>query len=184
MPVLVANLDFAMVNVYGGFMSASGMFTDTAITPNPSLQEPLASAARMIGLAMLNPMVLVDADLVSLAVGDVQKMIDVAKLKTVEACLGTYTQFDTDINGGYSQKVDQLRKAMMSELTRLQAYVLALYGIGTLGAPVQVGQSPSDFPIPNTPTWGLGWDAGRPSWGPGWSGGDPPWGIGGNRTDH
>jgi hypothetical protein len=104
--------------------------------------DPLASAARDMGLALADPTTVTDDDLALLDATAVSQLLDVAELRALEIALDNYTATDTT-TGNTKLFQSQVAERLEKLIVRKSDYVKARYGVG-LGT-VETGQTDLGF---------------------------------------
>lgn len=121
---------------------------------NPALTGPLWFACSRLGVAPALIGVVSDADLARVDPANYIPVCDLAELRLIQNCLGSFAQPDQS-----SLNTKTQFNAMMLRFQARAAALEAQYSaaISIRRAPTIVGQIRFDYPTPGTSSWGLGW---------------------------
>jgi hypothetical protein len=127
-----ANVESILVQRIGGWLTNAGLAT-TIAGANQSLNDPLGYAIRIAGGTVTSYALVVDADVVTVADANLDKMLDVAELRALENVLSNYALVDAKA-GPVEAKSSQFADRLMKVIDRLRAQLAVRYGIeGTVG---------------------------------------------------
>lgn len=115
-----------LANRCGPLMTKAGM-TITAL--GDDFNDPLAWAIRQCGLTTADPSTPTDAEVAAVAATDTDKLLDLAELRLLETIISNLDSVDTKV-GPREEKLDQLAQRVAGRITRLQARIELLYGLG------------------------------------------------------
>ena len=113
----------------GKLMTACGIDGTTVNGTNASLTDPLAWALRQSGYSPAAFGAVTNTDLAGVQDSDIDKLIDLAEMKALENALGNFDATDISV-GPRSESYDQIRAGIEKILTRKQASIMRLYGVG------------------------------------------------------
>ena len=130
-----ANAEVILIRRVGALLTAADLDGTTVDGTNVDLNDPFASALRQLGHTVCSAVLLVDADLVSLAAADYNAFFDLAELRTKKNVLGNLTLVDITA-GPRSERLGQLAEQLRKDIDALQDAIKADYniGVGTLEA--------------------------------------------------
>ena len=133
-PLTSANLDLLLLRMTAVKLAYAGLDSTTADGTNPDLGFPKVAAYRSLGLVPIGPLNLVDADLVGVADGQLNQLLDVAELATLEAILGNLSNVDQTTDTDNLQLHGKFYQALEATVARkrTQAQRAYGYGLGTL----------------------------------------------------
>lgn len=105
---LVARLRGKLVNPY---------WTLSVLTSgsNPDLRGPIRYAVRALGGEPADALAVVDADVAGFTGWDVEKLLDLATIQTLKACLGQIAFVDVQVDSDM-QRLSQLNGQIMAEI--------------------------------------------------------------------
>ena len=113
----------------GKLLAACGIDGTTVNGTNASLTDPLAWALRQSGYSPAAFGAVTNTDLAGVQDSDIDKLIDLAEMKALENALGNFDATDISV-GPRSESYDQIRAGIEKILTRKQASIMRLYGVG------------------------------------------------------
>jgi len=128
MTVTRANVEAILIQRCGAIMSVAGMAV-TVAGSNASLNDPIGYALRQTGYTVANAASVADTDLDDLTDDDLDQVLDIAELRTLENVAGNLD--DVDITSGpQSEKFSQLAANLEKRMARLQQRISDMYGSG------------------------------------------------------
>lgn len=117
-----ANAEYVVVSRVGGLMA----FVELAVTysgSNSDLDEPLAWAARRMGISLSDPTTVTDSELSGLS--DIDDYLDLAEYRTLEKIQGNLDLVDVTA-GPRSEKLSQIASQVEKMLSARRDRVLAI----------------------------------------------------------
>ncbi len=136
-----ANVEAIIVRRLGAKLTAAGLAV-TCTGSNADLNDPIGEALRMLGLTVIDPLNIADADVAGVSGDDLSAFLAVTELRTLENISGNLTLVDQSIGPrrmNLGQIADQVEKA----IARLTSKIQREYGYG-VGA-LQGGAVSLDF---------------------------------------
>lgn len=128
MPITRAEVEQVLVSRAKKRMEFVGMdVTNTGV--NPDLADPIATALLLMGItpaSFINP---ADADLTTIAVTDVPKLLDLAEVRLLENILGNMDKVTLTAASG-TEQFGQFATDLEKIIARKQATAQKQYGIG------------------------------------------------------
>lgn len=100
-----------------------------AAAQNADLNDPIGYGIIAAGGSLLSRVLLVDADVATVASANEDKMIDIAELRTLQNVQGNLALIDTKI-GPRDEKLGQLLGVLNTLLERKEKRIESLYGLG------------------------------------------------------
>lgn len=126
-----AATEVELVRRVGAWLTAAGLDGTTVNGTNAALASPIAWALRQSGYTVADPTTPADGDFAG--VTNVDKLFDLAELRTLETIERNYTDVDS-VAGVVEAKQDQLRQGIQRAIAEKRAQIQYLYGIGGAGA--------------------------------------------------
>ena len=126
MAITVATMSAALADICGGTLIVAGLDGSAAST---AWLGPIAAGLRSLGLTTATPLTTVDADLAPVADEDIDQLLSVAELRSLENALNHYTKVDQTISMG-SKRFGQFRSDLEATIARRRAEIKELYGFG------------------------------------------------------
>jgi hypothetical protein len=127
MPLTVAALEAELLVELGPYLTVTGLDGSTSDGSNLALRGAIRRAVRHLGKTTADPIAVTDSDLESVSGWDVEKLIDVAKLRAFEVCWGNWPKVDFSA-GGNSQSLSQLADRLKDWIEFLTERVEKPYG--------------------------------------------------------
>ena len=128
MAVTRANVETVLVARLGPLMTKAGMDGTTADGTNTDLADPIAWGLRQAGYSVADITNPTTAE-VALALDDIDEVVDLAELRTLENILGNLDDVDTAV-GPRDEKLSQLAAQVQELIALKQASNEGLYGHG------------------------------------------------------
>jgi hypothetical protein len=122
-----ANVEAILIRRCGRLLTAASLDGTTVNGSNADLSDPIASAVTALGGTVASRVAVADADVATVA--DVEALLDVAELRTLETALGNFDATNIQV-GERREDLDQIRKGLEKAIERKQAQVERKYGIG------------------------------------------------------
>ena len=131
------NVEAILVQRCGKLLAAADMDGTTIAGTNASLNDPIGWSTRRLGYPVANLTSVSNADLASVADEEVDQLLDLAELRTLQNIEGNLDDVDISANGR-SESLGQLVKQVQTRLERVKAAIEKEYGtgLGTLSAGV------------------------------------------------
>jgi len=123
-----AQLEQLLVNAHKGWMGVASM-SITYGGSNVDLNDPIARALLDADYTVANIMSVTSAEVVAVAVGDVMKVVEFARIHLLETILGNLTGVDTTV-GPRSERLSQLADRVQALLDKLLAHASLVWGYG------------------------------------------------------
>lgn len=142
MAITRPNVEAVIVARCGALLIAAGLDGTTVDGTNASLNDPIGAALRKAGYTVSNIASVANADLAAVVVGDYDKVLDLAELRTLESILGNLDDVDIKL-GPRSESLSQLAAMLEKRIDRLQDKVEEEHGIGL--SSLQAGVIALDF---------------------------------------
>lgn len=124
-----ASLESILIRRAGKQLTAASLDGTTVDGTNADLNDPLASALRQCGLSVANIASVSDSDLSALDDADIDKLLDLAELRTLESCLGNLDLVDVTA-GPIKESFGQIGSRLEKAIERKRAAITRTYGIG------------------------------------------------------
>ncbi len=102
----------------------------TIVGTNASLNDAIGWAIRQAGGTVASLALVTDADVATVATTDLDKLIDLAELRTLEAILANFSAVDKKA-GPVEIKSSQFADRILALLNLKRAAIAVAYGIGT-----------------------------------------------------
>ena len=128
MAISRANVENVLVARVGPLMTKAGMDGTTVDGTNTDLSDPIAWALRQAGYSVADITNPTTAE-VALALDDVDEVVDLGELRTLESVAGNLDDVDVTV-GPRSEELSQLSVQVEKRIERVQARVEELYGHG------------------------------------------------------
>ena len=128
MAVTRANVEAVLVYRLGPLMTKAGQDGTTVDGTNTDLADPIAWALRMAGYTTADITNPTTAE-VALALDDIDEVVDLAELRTLENILGNLDDVDTTV-GPRDEKLSQLAAQVQELIALKRARNEGLYGHG------------------------------------------------------
>lgn len=137
MPLTVAAIEEELLTELGPYLATVGLDAATADGTNPSLRGPIRRAVLHLGGSTAGPIAVADADLLPFEGWQVERLLDVAKLRAFEICWGNWPKVSFSA-GGNSQQLSDLADRLKAWIDFLTKRIAEPYG---LGVPIGPGAS-------------------------------------------
>lgn len=128
-----ANLETILIARVGAWLTAAALDGATVDGTNASLNDPIGWAIRTSGGTVAAPALVTDADVATVASADLDQLIDLAELRTLESVLSNFTGVDKKA-GPVELKSSQMADRLERRIVALRAAIGLTYGIGGYGA--------------------------------------------------
>jgi hypothetical protein len=137
MTITRANVEAILVARCGKLLAAADLDGTTIAGTNASLNDPIGWAARQLGYPVANLTAVSDSDLANVTDDEVDQLLDLAELRTLQNIEGNLDDVDISANGR-DESLGQLVKQVQTRLDRVKAAIEKTYGtgLGTLSAGV------------------------------------------------
>lgn len=131
-----ANCETILVKRLGALLSEASLAV-TIVGSNADLNDPIGWAVRQCGGSVASVTSVADADVATVAASDMDKLLDLAELRTLETISGNLAGTDIKV-GPRSENLDLLAQRVEQRLARKQTQLQRDYGfgLGTLEAGV------------------------------------------------
>ena len=126
MSLTTLSLQAYLSTACGGTLTAAGL---DGSTTSAAWLGPIAAGVRSLGLALVDPLSAVDADLVPVVASQVDQLLDVAELRALENALNHYTKVSQKISMG-EKRFGEFRTELEATIARKSTSVMNQYGIG------------------------------------------------------
>jgi hypothetical protein len=123
----VADVEAELLVELAPYLARVGLDSATDDGTNRSLRGPIRRAVLHLGFATAGPLAVADADLAPIVGWDVERFLDVARLRVLEYCWGNWPKVDFSA-GGNSQSLDQLASRLERRIKELREQVARPYG--------------------------------------------------------
>ena len=128
MTVTRANIESILVQRTGALMTFAG-YAVTVAGSNANLNDPIGYALRQVGYSVASIALVVDADLATIDSDDIDQILDIAELRTLENISGNLD--DVDITTGpVKENLSQIAANLEKRMARLQEKINYSYGTG------------------------------------------------------
>jgi len=121
-----------LISRCGRLLTAAGLDGATRTGANDDLNDPIGSALRALGRSVADLSAVADADLAGVTEAQIDQLLDVAELRTLETIEGNLDQVDITI-GPRSERLNQLATQVRAKIDAKRAAVEAAYGVGVAG---------------------------------------------------
>ena len=121
-----AQVETVLIKRCGQLMAQAELEITTAGS-NSDLNDPIGYALRRIGLMPANISNISDSDFVLLNTDDLDKLFDIAELRTLKNIQGNLTMVDTT-TGPLTEKLSQLGASLEKQITRVENKIAEEYG--------------------------------------------------------
>jgi len=128
MAITRANVENVLVSRTGPLLTKGGMDGTTVDGTNSDLADPIAWALRQVGYDTADITNPTTAE-VAAATDDVDEVVDLAELRTLESILGNLDDVDVQV-GPRREDLNQLAKQVETKLKRVGKWVEKTYGYG------------------------------------------------------
>lgn len=128
MAISRANVENVLVSRAGPLLTKAGQDGTTVDGTNTDLADPIAWALRQVGYTTADITNPTTAE-VAAASDDVDEVVDLAELRTLESLLGNLDDVDITL-GPRSEHLSQLAKQVETKLKRVAKWVEKTYGYG------------------------------------------------------
>lgn len=128
MTITRANVESEIVSRVGAWMTAASLAV-TVAGSNASLNSPIGWAVRLAGGTTASPALVTDTDVQTVTDANLDKLYDLAELRTLESALSNYPGVDKKA-GPVELKSSQLGDRLLAVISMKRAQVAADYGIG------------------------------------------------------
>jgi hypothetical protein len=123
-----AQIEQEIVNRAEAWMTNAG-FAVTFAGANADLNSPLAWAIRQAGGSVTNIALVADADVSTVASEDLDLLLDMAELRTLENVLANFVLVDAKA-GPVEAKASQFADRLERRIAALRGWIAITYGIG------------------------------------------------------
>ena len=123
-----AQVETILIRRAGKWLIAAGLDGTTISGSNVDLNDPLGFAIRACGGTVASIASVADADLATVPDSDLDKLLDIAELRTLESILGNYRLVDAKA-GPVEAKASQLADRLERAIARLRSQLAIRYGI-------------------------------------------------------
>ena len=123
------NIEEILIRRCGALMTAAGMDGTTTSGSNADLNDPIGFAIRKCGGTVASVVAVADADLAGISTDNLDQLLDVAELRTLESIAGNLD--DVNITEGpHSEQLADLSARVQKRIETKQARIEKEYGIG------------------------------------------------------
>jgi hypothetical protein len=127
-----SDIETLLVSRLSGWLTSAGMAV-TIVGSNASLNDPIGWAIRQVGGSVVSPALVTTTDVQTVVAADLDKLIDLAELRTLEAILANFSAVDKKA-GPVEIKSSQFADRILALLALKRAWLNTTYGIGDYGA--------------------------------------------------
>jgi hypothetical protein len=125
-----ANVEALLIRRCGTALTQAGLDGTTQDGSNGELNDPIGRALRILEYTTATPADITDSDLAALEDDDIDALLDLAELRTLETVYNVVVdKVDTTV-GPQRQNLAQWANALDAKIQRLQEQARALYGLG------------------------------------------------------
>lgn len=137
MTITRAEVEAVLVRRSGKLLVAAGLDGTTIDGTNADLNDPIGSAVRQMGYSVASVVNVTDSDLSVIGDDEIDQLLDVAELRTLETVEGNLDQVDITV-GPRSESLNQLSVRVRMKIDTVRRAIEKKYGIGagTLSAGV------------------------------------------------
>ncbi len=132
MTITRTQVERVLIRRCGKLLTAAGLDGATSNGTNDDLDDPIGSALRALGLSVADLSAVADTDLAAVTDAQIDQLLDVAELRTLETIEGNLDQVDITI-GPRSESLNQLAKQVRTKIDAKRAALAAEYGTGVAG---------------------------------------------------
>jgi hypothetical protein len=122
-----AQFEEIMVQRVGGWLTNAGLPV-TIVGSNAAMNDPLGYAIRVAGGTVTSYALVADADVATVGETNLDKLLDVAELRTLENVLSNFTLVDAKA-GPVEAKSSQFADRLERVIARLRSQLAVRYGI-------------------------------------------------------
>jgi len=131
-----AQIEKVLLRRAGRYLKEAQMDWTTQTGANDDLNDPIGTALRKSGYSVANMSNVADSDVGSVSVDDVDLVLDLAELRTLENIEGNLTLVNLT-TASTSESLSDLARALAVKINRLRAKIGEEYGV--LGATIEGG---------------------------------------------
>lgn len=136
MTITRADVETILIRRCGSLLTAADLDGTTIDGTNVDLNDPIGVALRNMGYTVVSITNVADSDLESVPDEDIDQLLDLAELRTLESIEGNLDDVDIQANGR-SESLNQLSARVRMKIdTKRKAIESQYVGLGTLDAGV------------------------------------------------
>lgn len=124
-----ADIELELVSRVGGWLTFVGLDGTTVNGTNASLNGPIRYGIVTSDGTVINPSLVIDADVATVASADLDQLYDLAELRSLENALSQFTGVDKKA-GPVEIKSSQFADRLAKRITDLRSSIAITYGIG------------------------------------------------------
>jgi hypothetical protein len=129
MTITRANVEAILVQRCGPLLIKAGMDGVTTTGSNASLNDPIGRALRSMGYMPANIASVSDSDLAAVADDEIDRLLDVSELRTLENISGNLDDVAVTV-GPRSEQRNQLADQVAKKIDRITEKIQREYGLG------------------------------------------------------
>jgi hypothetical protein len=124
-----ASIETILIRRAGKVMTAVGLDGVTCDGTNVDLNDPAGYALRQLGYTVADLVNVSNADLASVSADEIDQLLDIAELRTLENALQNCDQVTISV-GPRTENLSDLRDGLEKAITRKRDYLTGQYGSG------------------------------------------------------
>ena len=129
MAITRAQIETILISRCGALLTKAGLDGETHHGVNASLNDPIGRALRGAGYSVTTLTNVTDADVASVSDDDIDLVLDLAELRTLESVSGNLDDVAITV-GPRSEQKQQLADQVLRKIERLQQKIERQYGVG------------------------------------------------------
>jgi hypothetical protein len=137
-----AQVETVLIKRAGKLLTAAGLDGTSHVGANADLADPIGYALRTCGFTVADISNPTTAEVTSVSNADIDKLLDIAELRTCENISGNLDDVDYTL-GPQSESLGQLSTKLDTKIARLREKILTDYGIGAMalndGTKIEMG---------------------------------------------
>lgn len=146
-----SDLQFHLVDTFGGWMNLVGKDGVTWVTTNASLSGPISSGLTKIAYLPSSESNPTDADVGMVPDSYRDQLKRACSIALLEAILGNWSAVDEKVATNEEQKLIQIAALIVAKIKTLQEELAKPFSVGS--SQPQVGWQNGGSPVPNQPRW-------------------------------
>ncbi len=137
MTITRAEVETILIRRCGSLLTAADLDGTTLNGTNVDLNDPIGAALRQMGYTVASLTAVADSDLQPVATDDIDQLLDIAELRTLENIEGNLDEVDITV-GPRSESLNQLSTRVTKKIDTKRSAIEKTYGLGlgTLSAGV------------------------------------------------
>lgn len=129
MSITRAEAESILIRRAGALIAAAGLDGSTVDGTNADLNDPLGWAVRQAGGSVSSPGAVADADLATVADDDLDQLLDLAEVRTLESIAGNLDLVNITV-GSRREELGALAQQVERAIERKRAALQRAYGFG------------------------------------------------------